>query len=375
MALSSLSKPHIAVGQKEADRQLEQEAQSVVSICKKDDVWNSCYPRMFATLSKQYDLSTSEALLKKIISEDGRINDCHVIAHQIMSEEVQKHPDQWKELLAVADPNMCNYGFIHGVIEGHALSDPGFKLDKTSIPAICKTMQEEKKIPGIEQGCAHILGHLVLLQTKGDMDQAYSFCSQVPSLLQTQCAAGITMESYTRANLVEHGFAKYVPWTDTFIASEEDICRKLTGNLAIGCWDEMAHLYTYRSPYKKDSVMNDCKTAPTLATQEACYIYAVATLSQSPTADHAYYATLCDGFDDLSYTGQCVFSAVKGLLNGGATPSPSAITYCEALSNEKNECFYDINTLLSMRNFSDEDFRNFCSNATGDDQQRCLGTL
>lgn len=373
IVLSRLPQKEVRSDNQAASADVESKAQSVVTTCKEEDKWNICYPLMFQKLASQYDLELTTKILKKIISKDGRINSCHVIAHEIMSEEVKKHPDKWRELLAIADPNLCNYGFIHGIIEGRAAMDPGFRLDEKSIASFCTAMGDQKGIQGVEQGCAHIMGHMLLLQTKGDVEQGFRVCAKTAETLQVQCAAGVTMESFTRTNLVEHGLGKYIPWNDETISSIESLCRKQTGTIAYGCWEMLSNLYNNRTPNDQAAVLAQCKKAPNETLQQGCYAYSVATLVQNPNATRSYFSSLCNEFSGSGFSSQCIFTAVKGLMNSTIVPSRTAIMYCESLSSQKKECFADINRLLSMRDYSQKEFTDYCSSARAENRNLCMG--
>ena len=95
-------------------------------------------------------------------------------------------------------------------------------------------MLQEKGSRGVDQTCVHIIGHVLLVQTKGNVDQAVAICSQIPLNLQKECASGIFMENFTRDNLVDHEIAPTVLWDDRTISQTEQLCRQYVGKIAYG---------------------------------------------------------------------------------------------------------------------------------------------
>jgi len=360
----------------EAEQQVQlalgEKTQAMISKCNKTDTWNRCYSEMFASLAKDYDFEFSLKLLKQLESQDARINDCHVIAHKIMGEEVAKHPERWKELLQLVDPNICNYGFIHGIIEGRSRVDSSFTLNKKTIPEFCQAMLQEKGSRGVDQTCVHIIGHVLLVQTKGNVDQAVAICSQIPLNLQKECASGIFMENFTRDNLVDHEIASTVLWDDRTISQTEQLCRQYEGKIAYGCWQEISHLYNHRARLTPEHVLTDCRQAPTKELAEGCYLHGVATFIHNTKASTDYFQSVCAVFSDRSFVEQCMSIAVKSLLNSSLTPSKTAITFCLALKERKNECFSMLNDFLSMK-LDNSQLELYCSNVPKQFRDYCTG--
>lgn len=357
----------------QAEKQaVEKESQSMLTKCNATDRWNGCYSDMFAKLAKEYDLSFTLKLLEAINKKDQRVTDCHVIAHKIMTEEVAKHPDKWQLLLRIVDPNICNYGFIHGIIEGKMRVDPTFTLNSKTIPSFCEAMLNEKGSRGVDQTCAHIVGHVLLVQTHADIAKAVKICESIPVYLQKECASGIFMENFTRENLVAHGLAEFIPWDDQTIAEMENICRQYDGNIAYGCWQEISHLYNHRARLTPSLVLQDCQKAPSETLKKACFLHGVATFIQNRNADAEYFASVCTAFSDNSFVEQCMSIAVKSLLNSTLEPRKAAISFCLAQKRSKNECFAMINDFLSMK-LRKREIQNYCLNVPQNYRPYCLG--
>lgn len=347
-------------------------AERIEEACQKDSSKGNCYTDMFMKIGKDYDLSLSLKILKELGTDRGRLRDCHVIAHKLMIEEVRKQPQKWEELLKIVDPNICNYGFIHGIIEGKTQVDPTFELSPATIPSFCAAMLEKKAERGVDQTCSHIVGHVLLVQTKGDVDKAIKICLGIPLTLQKECASGIFMENFTRENLVAHGIAEAVPWDDVTISTTEELCNQYEKEIAAGCWQEISHLYNHRAQKDSKLVLKDCMKAPQMALRQSCYLHSVATAIQNPQATKDYYNKLCSVFDDRSFETQCHYTAVKALLNSSVQPSKNAITYCSSLSSEAEECFRIIHYYLNER-LSKDLLTDYCSNADRRYRQLCTG--
>jgi hypothetical protein len=297
------------------------------------------------SLAKKLPLSTSLRILKRLASLDERTIDCHILAHTLMRQYVKDNPTKWGEFLKEIDPYGCNWGFFHGIIETKSLVDKSFRINATSIPRLCDEFQAVVKGANLDQTCSHIMGHLLLIEENASIPDALAVCNKTPSHMHRECFAGIFMENYTRDNIVAHGLGEMIPWTDERVSQLEGICQSVPDEEAFSCWQEMAHLYTARTPEKPEKVYAQCQKAEKKSFVDSCYIHAVNSLAQAKGADKPYLSRLCMPYkdDQLSYS-SCLNTVIRSLIYSNLDLTKRALLLCDASPDADRMTCYSILT-------------------------------
>ncbi|MBI2442586.1 MAG: hypothetical protein HYV40_01600 [Candidatus Levybacteria bacterium] len=351
-------------------------ANTVLQACKDAyDFWRHCYEVEVEKMSQKYPLPVSLLAFSKIQALDNRTNECHVIAHAIMKQYVTDHPDNWTEYAQQIDPYSCNYGFIHGIVEARSMVDKTFVLSAQTIPELCSEFSKHTKTQGLEETCAHIMGHVLLVNKEGDIDDAVTVCKNVPSRMQRECFAGSFMESYTRTNLVAHGIAEYVPWNDETIQKQETLCKSYTDLPAFSCWQEISHMYNSRTRYQPEAVFAQCQVAGEERLIDSCYLHAVNELTQNNNADDAYLSKLCMPYDQKPPQYQtCMNTIIRSLIYDKTALAERALQFCTVVNTQHaRTCFQIIGGALERRATQEEkqlwcgkapeEYREICKNA------------
>lgn len=349
-------------------------AKSLAAGCSSNPDWRNCYGYRLAAMAKDHNLTYLTNTIYAIQKIDPKTQDCHILAHRAMNALVAKDPSKWQDLLDTVDPNACNYGFIHGILEARSQFDPSFVLNAKTIPSFCRMMVEHKpNSQGIDQTCAHIVGHLVLAQEYGNIPMAVSICNGIPESLQRECFGGLFMENYTRDNLVIHGIAKYVPWTDAYTKQQEDLCNKYSGMAGLGCWETISSLYTAKYFFQPDMIYASCQHASTQEYINQCYDFSMPVLMYKPDADQAYYASLCNRFaDQPGEFEKCATTAVRSVVFAAKDAQKRAFDFCSSVpGNYKNLCYKILGRALTpMTTTSDQ--QELCANVEPMYQQDCM---
>lgn len=318
------------------------------SECADKDNWRNCYGKKIATLTKTYDFALALNAISELQARDEKVNDCHILAHYAAISAVEKDPGQWQDILKLVDLSDCNYGYIHGALEGLSRVDPNFLINERTIPKICAQVTAIKRSPGSDQGCAHIMGHLTLAGfcnkdiTKA-VDSAVNVCSLVNDTLQHECFAGIFMESFTRDNLVAHCESSKVAWDEELIIKQEELCKAYEGEASISCWQEISHLYNAYYPNDPEMVYKKCLGANDPKKISSCYFHAVATLIQGPT-DTSYLRAICQPLiENYSNYTSCTTQATGAIMTASINSVEKAVAFCRAYSeNVQTNCVENI---------------------------------
>jgi hypothetical protein len=305
----------------------------------------TCYVKEFSIISNQYDLATSLKILTNIQKIDPNTRDCHLIAHTIASNQTKKDPSSWQKLLSQIDANTCNGGFVHGVIEEKHNLDSAFVLDKQTIPEIC---QQVKELNGAEEAtCIHIMGHLVLLDTKGDLNQAVDRCLQLPTQHHDRCLGGVFMEYELKDNLIAHGISSPPIWDEEALITQEAICREFKGEVAKACWRELSRVYVLIYPNDPKKIFDNCIKSPDKEAVLQCYMHSMGFIATYPTTSDEVLKQLCSSvLFDKYYFLRCISYVNSYLLSNSLEFIDKSVFICENVpDNYQDGCF----SLLGQR--------------------------
>lgn len=350
-------------------------AKTIVATCREDRGWRNCYGNELAKIDKKEPLLYTLSVMDEIQNIDDKTRDCHILAHKIAGEEVAKDPAKWLDILASIDQNYCQYGFIHGVLEGRERFDSNFELSSKTIPQICGAIVSKSHVGGSDQTCAHIMGHILLAENYGDIKKSVDTCRQIDNKLQHECFGGVFMENFTRDNLVSHGVSQYIPWNWDTVLNQEKLCKEYPGGPAGGCWQEISHLYNHLYPNQPASVYELCQRAGSEEFVNFCYQHAVATLILVKDPDTKYLESLCQKYEkQYNESIKCVTNVVRPLINSSVKFSDLALNYCGVVSsNYKPYCYNLIADLLKVRVSSGE-LETICSKIPESYKRICSNT-
>lgn len=115
--------------------------------------------------------------------------DCHKVAHKIGRLAFHKFNNVAKA--ATATDDICNSGYLHGVIEEY------FKNNKdylASIKNVCRDYEDKTT----KWHCSHAVGHALMLVGNNDLKWALDFCNNnYLGSERERCANGVFMENFS----------------------------------------------------------------------------------------------------------------------------------------------------------------------------------
>jgi hypothetical protein len=269
---------------------------------------------------------------------------CHLISHVIASEEVAKANRSWEEIIAKVPVEDCGGGFIMGAIEGQQLFNQEFRLDEHTIPLVCEKTKQQASNVNTDQMCTHIMGHLVLVELKGNVEKATNVCSKTNFQSKYECLAGVFMENLLRRNLVAHGVGERFAWNEETLQAEKERCSEYSGQQANACWRELSHMIVYISRANPNAVFSQCSIAPNTTMQTECYIHAVGLMTQSTSFQRDDLSRLCMPYqgDKLLFS-RCITMAINTIDTNSSHLKPFIRTTCDALNElDKQDCYATI---------------------------------
>lgn len=357
-------KPEITQGFRNSSEQnpslIKEVAEKIYNSCLYQER-EKCYKKEFEKPTKEKGLLFSEKVLYSLQNLDPQLRHCHVLSHAISQIATRNQPKKWMELLQIVDVSTCGAGFFHGILEAHVGDDPNFEINPETIKEICvpdNTMDFKART------CAHILGHLVLVENRGKVDEGLVTCRDLPNELALECGTGVFMEDSFKTGLFEHDLVDSLPVRDKErLDRQTKRCRKYSGTEGVACWTDLAELIVEYYNYDPKPSFSGCYSAPTKAEGDACYLKGVILMAVSPKYDEKEKLTsACMPFkDDRGYFERCVNFMVSSLMYYSPKFIDRGNTLCSNIpENHKGKCFKELGRMLQMNVKSVEDRREFC---------------
>ncbi|MBI4084514.1 MAG: hypothetical protein HY431_01270 [Candidatus Levybacteria bacterium] len=346
---------------------------AIFKACQTTGDRENCYAREFGALTKETSFEHAVSTLTALQTVDEEARGCHFIAHNISTAATEKDPDQWQLLLGKLSPDACSGGYLHGVLEARYKIDDAFVLDAKTVPQICALTIRNNK-DARDGNCAHIMGHLLLVETGAHIDEAVNMCAALPKKMQFECHSGVFMENETRENLIAHKLAKKLPWDEETIAKQVDICMQYTGPAHVGCWRELSHMIAF--VYKDDpgTLYLRCQDGKSQESIDECYEHGLSIISHTSHFRNETSALFCQPYivDDEKYWG-CVNRVIGSLIKSTPEFSTRAIGYCKTMpTSDLSSCYESVGKHLAK--YLPKDGRaRYCANVPGDYKELCVG--
>ena len=354
------------------------DANILVNECEKQRNWQLCYADKFGDYNKIHTLDITLKVLDKVENLDSKTRGCHLLAHKIATSEVEKDPSKWLEIFNFVDQTSCTNGFVHGVLEGRSRFEGGFKINAEIIPQICQQIEEKtskRTTLSPDDACAHVLGHILLAEQDGDIEQSVKECEKVDKgSYQVACFNGIFMENITRDNLLIHSDTSPMPINRSSSDEVEVLCQKFSGLARAACFREIAHLYTSISKNDPLKVFEDCFKGKTEEEGKECYFHALNLMIAGPKFSNQALTNLCIKFSSEDDLKNCISRYLGPLLFSSTKFSDRAIDFClNTNENMRGFCFRAIGDRLKKLETDSEQRLNLCSLAPEEYVNLCAG--
>ncbi len=356
-------------------------AENIVSICQNNLNWRYCYGKQIAQINYRLSFPDTLQVLEQVKKLDNKTRDCHLISHYIAASEVEKSPGDWINIFDYVDQTTCINGFIHGVLEGRKRFDSDLVLDETTIPQICDQIEQKTSVrvskvrEEADKACVHIIGHILLVQEYGRIDDAISICSKIPQAIKRYCLNGLFMENITRDNLEEHGIAKKFAMTKDASLKLEELCRQYDKDVGWNCWRNLAFIYTHLANNDPDQVFQLCYRTSNESYAQACFINAVNLMVLSKNYSDQNLADTCRNYwKSAEITQDCIVTALSPLLGSSVDFIDRAIIFCNAQPPQYQAFCYDTVGQEIVPRTSPEKRNSLCKNVPKQYFANCMSS-
>lgn len=157
----------------------------------------------FIALAKEHDPRLAlETLRKEIISDEALARSCHILTHEIGQAAYEKFQDFTVSIKYHGE--ICNSGYLHGVIESH------FSHNEDIFSAVQTVCADYPSGKFLAWECYHGVGHGLMYYTANDLPRSLSECRAfMEKFASTACINGVFMENFnTDQKLHPSGFLR-----------------------------------------------------------------------------------------------------------------------------------------------------------------------
>lgn len=315
-----------------------------------------CYSAEFKKISAQFGPVFAFQKLDELKKIDQSAKGCHWIAHGIGTGSYIKDPKNWRSTLTTISQT-CNYGAQHGIIEAYIATLPEGKITAENIQTICGSQPLND--------CNHIVGHIVLVNNLGDVDNSLKFCEVFTQNLQNHyCNQGVFMENITALNLIDHKIVseKYLDWASR-IDEIKDMCKKYSDPIALACWEEITHATVLKYPNNPAKVFEICDESPSDEGRNKCKTHAIGIITANLSYNLEAAAKLCKIPQKLDpdFEKECYANIVGSMLSTVPEQLQDALVFCSNLSeSDAKNCFEMVHTMVKTGLFTQSKIIDVC---------------
>lgn len=203
-------------------------AKSLINDCHKDQ---SCYAKVLESITKKRGYKFAFEIVDDLKKYDLAVaGSCHRLAHGIGWTTYQIDPTHWKENLRKIGDD-CNWGAIHGIVEQYVAANK--ELDSNTIKTVCAG----------DGACNHGIGHMLLVQTNNNLDQALDLCEVLKIEERHMCMTGVFMERMTLQNLIDKendSRARRMDFWENRLPEFKKLCESFKTSRTEACWEEIS---------------------------------------------------------------------------------------------------------------------------------------
>lgn len=341
-----------------------------------------CTARAFAEEGSRWGMSYVGEVLTSYQSLDSGYRgyeSCHVLAHEISNDLAAREPGGWKKLIAQMDagqldPTRCGGGFMHGALEVRAGEDPEFTVDADLFQELCHDTLPQS----MSDSCAHILGHLALIEVYGELPQALELCEGLEGRFLFECYGGIFMEDSFRTNLQAHGLSDLPTRDIAWFETQRLRCEQYTANpvMASGCWYDLVEVFAQTHQYDLEQTYTFCASAPNDTARTRCYergSYVIALVPEQ-LYKSSYSDKLCSIFDSKTENAiDCMHKVVGALLTNSLGFLDRTIQFCGTKPDAvRRQCFSFIQSYVVSQRDAAEVGRVSCESLLNPVRSECM---
>lgn len=359
---------------------LEEYADQVIETCSDKNYRPPCYDVEIPKLTK-YGLSMEEMFEVTTYIQDKSQDYwyCHVLGHNLSSQEAAKDLDNWIDVVSRCPIGMCSNGCLHGTFQEKfkdaVLTDEEIDELMPDFNTICEP-GDTRNFTGLERAsCYHALGHLTMYITNADIEKSTEICTKVAdkgthNYFQT-CYEGAYMQLFQPLEPEDFVLVEEIAPRTTEEAIE--YCNQFSGEKKSACQRESWPLWGDKL-FTSEGIQNFCSQADTFEDKGRCYNALFYIMTPRMQFDPTRISELCNGMPS-ERKGQCYGNSASRHLETDYRLSEDAVKLC-AIAEENGvggRCYGEL-IHYSVFNFhpDSEGFNTLCNALPSPWNQKCF---
>lgn len=333
---------------------------------------SNCYDNELEKITLKYDYNFAFEILNKLVHDQPKFSYCHFMAHSIGHGAYEKDPQHWQTTLNKL-PQECSYGASHGLLEQYAKSlheNNQSLISNDVMNKICKDQTSS---------CGHVLGHIVLVETKADAHKAITACHNLEGDYYRWCLNGVFMEYVYPQTLVQHGLVESSKLKTSGRLSEfSSFCSSFKEELVSSiCWGEISRAAISEYGKNWENILGFCDSAPISESRRICKDRVIESLVVSTSFDIQNLKPLCSSYKlDNDFEKNCYIRLISGKMeNDLVIEDEKGARFCLSLGQALYEsCFKQIGNSVVRRNLKSTTVDIICKPAPSEYQDDCRGS-
>lgn len=322
-------------------------AKEIVEICRSEAYRPACYDREIPKLTAKISMEQAFQVTSIVQEKDRSYTYCHVLGHELSAIEVNKDPDNWKEVVSRCPSGLCSNGCIHGGFQEKFRAETFTEQQITEVLPDLKTICEERdswKPTGLEQGsCYHALGHLTMYLTAADINKSVTMCDQIAKKSDGRnftavCYDGVFMQIFQPLEPEDEALIKGKEQTRESVVA---FCDQYNEVHKSHCWNESWPLF-YKEITTPSGLTNHCSKLRG-EYEDRCYNGLVYVVMAQFNLDPVQMLAFCPGLP-TGRIGTCFGNAASRMIEVDYRNIPKAVDFCNKSqpSDPSNGCFKNL---------------------------------
>ncbi len=277
---------------------------------------------LIETVDNKDPRAALELLEQKAASSDAIAASCHALAHSIGHEAFNKYKNFGKTMSYQNE--ICNSGYIHGVIESYFTSSVDIQLVMLSV---CNAYKLESFL---SWECFHGIGHGIMFYTNNNLPLSLQTCDRYKQKFSwSACVNGVFMENFNTDQKIH--YSQYLSKTNPFYPCETEENKYKTDCYI---YAPTYYLHLYHTQY--DKALNWCLSAESNY-QGACTFGVGSQIMKENISNPKSVEKTCMQGTGLQVS-QCIAGIVGFYINNFASLE-KASQLCESLEDvNKKTC-------------------------------------
>lgn len=296
-----------------------------------------CYNYVFQPLVRAHGEALGFKTLDALQYLDREVGvDCHYVGHGIGKALFEYDPLNWRERF-VRLPSVCRQGVVHGLLEAYLDTQPADT--KETFLSICDGVEM------VDGYCFHLIGHLILADTNGNVDEALSMCDWLQNdQRRHMCYAGVFMENELAQLLVAEGiFDMEAQDWEARLPEFKALCAAYDGEKSVACWLELGLVFIDLYDADMHAIYAACSDSPSEWGKVECWKYAleIVTGSLNKDNDPERLRALCAPTQEGAERAECYGYVSLFRIISSPDRFDEVVRFCSELSADpyQRECF------------------------------------